>query len=103
MVLKKIRHTARETGNVINRHYNTAVRYARAFDQGMGIVGRFAQAIAPTIDQMAGGTQAARQTRQLTDDYQVLRSKVMGIHHEGQAVGNHLMGNLRRNVPELGL
>ena len=102
MMLKKIRHAERGTGKLINRHYNTAVRYARAFDQGMGMVGRFAQAIAPTIDQMAG-TQAARQTRRLTDDYQVLRSKVMGIHHEGQAVGNHLMGNLRRNVPELGL
>ena len=102
MMLKKIRHAARETGKFINRHYNTAVRYARAFDQGIGMVGRFAQAIAPTIDQMAG-TQASRQTRQLTDDYQVLRSKVMGIHHEGQAGGNQLMGNLRRNVPELGL
>ena len=34
---------------------------------------------------------------------QILRSKSMGIHQEGQHVGNHLMGNIRRNVPELGL
>ena len=39
----------------------------------------------------------------LTDDYQMLRAKVMGVHNESQSVGNHLMGSLRRQVPELGL
>ena len=101
-MLKQIRHAVPETGRFLGRHYGTAIRYARAFDQGMNMVGRFAKAVAPTIDSLAG-TQTARQTRQLADDYQVLRSKVMGVHHEGQHVGNHLMGNKRRNVPELGL
>ena len=101
-MLKHIRHAVRETGRFLGRHYGTAIRYARAFDQGINMVGRFAQAVAPTIDSLAG-TQATRQTRQLTDDYQLLRSKVMGVHQEGQHVGNHLMGNVRRNVPELGL
>ena len=102
MMLKKIRHAVRETGRFLGRHYGTAVRFATVFDQGINTLGRFAQAVAPTIDQMAG-TQTARQTRQLTDDYQILRSKVMGIHHEGQSTANHLMGNIRRQVPELGL
>ena len=102
MMLKQIRHAVRETGRFLRRHYGTDIRYARAFDQGINMVGRFAQAVAPTIDSLAG-TQATRQTRQLADDYQILRSKVMGVHQEGQHVGNHLMGNIRRNVPELGL
>ena len=102
MMLKRIRHAVRETGRFLGRHYGTAIRYAKAFDQGMNTLGRFAHAVAPTVDSLAG-TSASRQTRQLTDDYQILRSKVMGVHHEGQSVGNHLMGNIRRQVPELGL
>ena len=102
MMLSKIRHAVRETGRFLGRHYGTAIRYARAFDQGINMVGRFAHAVAPTIDQMAG-TSATRHTKQLTDDYQILRSRVMGVHHEGQSTTNHLMGNKRRNVPELGL
>ena len=101
-MLKQIRHAVRETGLLSGRHYGTAIRYAKAFDQGINMVGRFAQTVAPTIDSLAG-TQTARQTRQLTDDYQILRSKVMGVHQEVQHVGNHVMGNIRRNVPELGL
>ena len=71
-------------------------------DQGMDTIGRIAKAVAPTIDQSAG-TQTARRAKQISDDYQLLRPRVMGVHNESQAVGNHLMGNLRRNVPELGL
>ena len=102
MMLKNIRHAVRETGRFLGRHYGTPIRYAKAFDQGMNMVGRFAHAVSPKIDSLAG-TQAARQTRQLTDDYQILRSKIMGVHQEGQHVSNQLMGNIRRNVPELGL
>ena len=102
MVLKRIRHAVREAGRFLGRHYGTAIRYAKAFDQGMNTLGRFAHAVAPTIDSRAG-TCASQQTRQIADDYQILMSKVMGVHHEGQSTANHLMGNIRRNVPELGL
>ena len=101
-MIKHVRHAFRETGKFIGKHYGTALRYAKAFDQGVNMLGRFASAVAPTIDSLAG-TSTSRQTKQLTDDYQILRSKVMGIHHEGQSTANHLMGNIRRNVPELGL
>ena len=50
MMLKQIRHAVRETGRFLGRHYGTTIRYARAFDQGINMVGRFAQAVAPTID-----------------------------------------------------
>ena len=101
-MIKHVRHAFRGAGRFIGKHYGTALRYAKASDQGVNMLRRFASAVAPMIDSLAG-TQTARQTRQLTDDYQVLRSKVMGIHHEGQSTANHLMGNTRRNVPELGL
>lgn len=65
-------------------------------------LGRFAHAVAPPIDSLAG-TSASRQTKQLTDYYQILRSRAMGVHHEGQSVGNHLMWNIQRHVPELGI
>ena len=61
MMLKNIRHAVRETGRILGRHYGTAIRYARAFDQGINMVGRFAQAVAPTIDSLAG-TQASTAT-----------------------------------------
>ena len=102
MLLNKIRHVVRETGRFLGTHYGTAIRYAKAFDQGINTMVRCAQAIAPAIDQWSG-TQTAHQTRHPTDDYQVLRSRTMGVHHEGQSVGNYLMGNIRRNFPELGL
>ncbi|MDA8583161.1 hypothetical protein N9L68_02985 [bacterium] len=54
----------------------------------MKTLGIFAHAVAPTIDSLAG-TAASRHTRKLADDYQIRRSKVMGVHHEGQSVGNH--------------
>ncbi|MDA8584312.1 hypothetical protein N9L68_08745, partial [bacterium] len=75
--------------------------YAKAFDQGMNILGRFAHAVAPTIDSLAG-TGASRQTRQLTDDYQILRSNVMSVHHAGQSVGNHFMGVSDGTYQDLG-
>ena len=102
IMLKRIRYAVRETGRFLGIHYGTAIMYAKAFDRGMNTVGTFAHAVAPTIDSLAG-TSASRQTRQLTDDFQILRSNVMGVHHEGQSVGNHLMGHIRRNLPELGL
>ena len=72
------------------------------FDHGLNTIGRIAHAVAPTLDKCAGIT-AAHHTKQLTDDYQMLRAKVMGVHYEWQSVGNHLRGNLRRQVPELGI
>ena len=35
MMLKKIRHAVREAGRFLGRHYGTAIRYARAFGQGV--------------------------------------------------------------------
>ena len=102
MMLKQIRHAVGEAGRFLGRLYGRAIRYAEAFDQWVNMVGRFAHAVAPTTDSLAGA-QATKQTRQLTDDYQILRGKVMGVHQEGQHVGNPFMGNIRRNVPELGL
>ena len=72
------------------------------FDHGLSTMGRIAHAVAPTLDTYAG-TTAAHHTKQLADDYQLIRAKVMGVHNESQSVGNHLMGNIRRQVPELGL
>ena len=61
MMLKRIRHAIRETGRSLGNHYGSAKRYAKAFDQGMNTLGRFAHAVAPTIDSLAG-TSACRQT-----------------------------------------
>ena len=72
------------------------------FDHGLDTIGRIAQAVAPTIDKYAS-TTAAHHTQQLTDDSPMIRADVMGVHNESQSVGNHLMGNLGRQVPELGL
>ena len=102
MLVNKLRCAAHHTTKFLNRSVNTGVKYARMFDQGMDTLGRIAKAVVPTVDHYAG-TSTARQAKQINDDYQILRARVMGVHNESQAVGNHLMGNLRRNVPELGL
>ena len=102
MLINKLRYAAQHTTKFLNRSFGTAVKYARMFDQGIDTIGRIAKAVTPTIDQYAG-TTTARHAKQINDDYQMLRARVMGVHNESQAVGNHLMGILRRNVPELGL
>ena len=82
----------------IEKHYGTALRYADNFDQGVNMLGRSASAVTPTIDQL-DGTQTSREAKQLTADYNILRSKAMGIRHEGQSTANHLMGDIRIQVP----
>ena len=102
MLINKLRYAAHHTTKFLGRSFGTAVKYARMLDQRKDTIGRVAKAVTPTIGQR-GGTQTARQAKQINDDYQILRARVMGVHNESQAAGNHLMGNLRRNVPELGL
>ena len=102
MIINKLRTAALRTSKFLGQTYGTALRYAKMFDHGLSTMGRIAHAVAPTLDKYAG-TTAAHHTKQLTDDYQMIRARVMGVHNESQSVGNHLMGNIRRQVPELGL
>ena len=102
MLINKLRYAAHHTTKFLGRSFGTAVKYARMFDHGMDTIGRVAKAVTPTIDQYAG-TTTSRHAKQINDDYQILRARVMGVHNESAHVGNQLMGNLRRNVPELGL
>ena len=102
MIINKLRTAAQRAGKFLGQAYGTALRYAKMFDHGLDTIGRSAQAVAPTIDKYAR-TTAAHHAQQFTDAYQMIRATGMGVHNESQSVGNHRMGNLRRQVPELGL
>ena len=102
MLTNQLGYAAHHTTHLPNRRFRTGAKHARMLDKDMSTLGRVAKAVAPTIDHYAG-TSTARQAKQINDDYQILRARVMGVHNASQAVGNHVMGNLRRNVPELGL
>ena len=81
MLINKLRYAAHHTTKFLNRSFGTAVKYARMFDHGMDTIGRVAKAVTPTNDQYAG-TTTARQAKQINDDYQILRARVMGVHNE---------------------
>lgn len=102
MLINRLRYATHHTTKFLNRSFGTAVKYARMFDQGMDTTSRIAKAVTPTFHQYAG-TTTARHAKQTNDGYQILRARLMGVHKESQAVRNHLMGNLKRNVLELGL
>ena len=96
----RLRHTARETGKLLNRSYGTARKWAQTFDQMFDIGHRAASAVAPILDQH-GGTSLAKKVRQGHDEYSALRARIMGAHDHGASVGNQLAGALMKAVPEL--
>ena len=105
-MFNKLQTHVRSAGKFLQRGFHTALRYGKMFDDGMDMlhrVGRVvAQDLTPTIDQYAG-TKMTQHAQAGLDDYQLLKSTVMGASREAAHVGNWLMGSLRRSVPELGL
>ena len=96
----RLRHTAPETGKILNRGYTTARKWAQTIDHAFDVGHRVASAIAPILDQH-GGTQLARKVRQGHDEYSALRARIMGSHDQVQSVGNQLSGALMKAVPEI--
>ena len=102
MIYNRIQHAVHKTHKFLSRSYDRAVRMAGAFDHGMNFAAKVARTVAPLMDQYTG-TATAKQARSFGDDYQLLRTKVLGLHHEGQTATSHIVGSLRKGVPELGL
>ena len=102
MLRNRIQHAVHRTHMFLSRSYDRAVRMGGAFDHGMTLAAKVARTVAPLVDQYTG-TATAKQARSFGDDYQLLRTKVLGLHHEGQTATSHIVGSLRKGVPELGL
>ena len=102
MIYNQARRALHRTGKFLSRGYNTLSKYASMFDQGMTLAHHVAKAVAPIVDREAG-TRLSGHTQKGMEDYQMVRSRVLGLHNEGASIGNQLVGSLRRDLPHLGL
>ena len=88
-----MKHTHRFWGNV----YRTAIKTVNYADGGFDMFGRTLSTLQPLLDDVAPSTRRA--LSQGLEDYDSVRTKVMGAHATGQGY----VGALRKNVPELNL
>ena len=86
-------HTQKFLGNV----YREGRKYAKTFDHFMIAAGRTVLTLQPLLDQVAPG--ARRASTQGLEDYDIVRSRVMSTHNQGERI----MSALGKNVPELNL
>ena len=86
-------HTQKFLGNA----YREGRKYAKTFDNFMKAAERTALTLQPLLDQVARG--ARRALTQGLEDYDIVRSRVMSTHGQGE----RYMSALGKNVPELNL
>ena len=92
-----IRRAYHHTQKFLGHAYNEGRKYARGFDKFMNAAGRTLLTLQPFLDEVVPGTRKAL-TRGL-EDYDQVRSRVMGAH----ATGERYVAQLARNVAELNL
>ena len=86
-------HTQKFLGNA----YREGRKYAKHFDMFMNAVGRTTLTLQPLLDEVAPG--ARKSLTQGLEDYDLVRSRVMGAH----STGERYVSALGKNVPELNL
>ena len=97
MIYNHVRRAYHQTHRFLGHAYREARKYALGFDQAMNIAGRTVRTLQPLLDDVAPSARKTL-TRGL-EDYDLVRSKVMGAHDQGQ----RYVAALNRNVPELNL
>ena len=98
MIYKAAQHAWRNAKNMFGNAYMHGKRILRDIDYGVDITKRILQTAAPVIRDL-GGSSGLGRARGALADYDVMKAKVIGADRTGQ----HLLGGLRRSVPELGL
>ena len=91
------RHAYRQTHRILWQAYHETRKYARGFDQLMKAAGRILMTLQPLLDEVA--PQARKNLTQGLEDYDLVRSRVLGGHQTAQ----RYVAALGRNVPELNL
>lgn len=102
MIYNHARRALHRTGEYLSCSYSKLSNVASMFDQGMDLTHHVARAMTPIVDRKAG-TRLSNHVQKGMEDYQLIRSRVLGLHNEGASVGSKLVGSLRRDLPNLGL
>ena len=97
MIYNHIRRAYPQTHRWVGHAYREARKYARGFDQFMNAAQRTVLTLQPLLDEAAPQTRKA--LTQGLEDYDIVRSRVMGAHHSGE----RYVAALPKHVPELNL
>ena len=97
MFHSQLRHAYRHAHKFLGQAYHETRKYARGFDQFMNAAGRTIMTLQPLLDEVA--PQARKNLAQGLEDYDLVRSRVLGGHQTAQ----RYVAALGRNVPELNL
>lgn len=71
---------------------------AGALDQDMSFASRVARTVDPLVDKCPS-MNAAHHARSFGEDYQLLRTRVLGLHYEGQTATSHTDSSMRKGMP----
>ena len=96
---------ARAFGNLknhIGRTYHKTKEFLGQVDSGIQVAKRVYGVLAPALEQHGGG-QANKHIMKAIGGYEHLRNKVMDTHETAVNNVNHVVGHLKKRVPELGL
>ena len=96
-MIHSLRRAYHHTQKSLGHAYREGRKYARGFDQFMNIAGRTVLTLQPLLDEVAPGARKAM--TQGLEDYDIVRSRVMG----GHATAERYYGTFGKNVPELNL
>ena len=97
MIYNSLRKAYHHTTKFLGNAYREGRKYAKCFDQFMNAAGRTMLTLQPLLDEVAPG--ARRALTQGLEDYDLVRSRVMGAH----STGERYVAQLGKNVPELNL
>ena len=97
MIYNTLRRAYHHTQKFLGHAYREGRKYAKGFDQFMNAAGRTVLTLQPLLDEVAPG--ARRALTQGLEDYDLVRSRVMGAH----ATGERYAAQLGKNVPALNL
>ena len=98
MLYRAAQHAWRTAKNFWGHAYMHGKRILRDIDYGVDVTKRILQTAAPVISDLGGGSGLGR-ARGALQDYDTVKARVLGVDKTGQ----HLLGGLRKSVPELGL
>ena len=96
-MIHSLKRAYHHTQKFLGHAYREGRKYAKTFDHFMNAAGRTVLTLQPLLDQVAPG--ARRALTQGLEDYDIVRSRVMSTHNQGE----RYMSALGKNVPELNL
>ena len=98
MIYRATQAAWRHTKNMFGNAYFHTKRFLHHVDRGIDVTRRVLDTAAPVIRDLGGSSELHR-ARGALQDYDTMKAKVIGADKTGQ----HLLGGLRKSVPELGL